>query len=137
MADVFSIRGQTLQMKNQSAQGRSRATPAMAFLVLPTVTKKGVQVGATCPVEYFGDLDPPGVEIPLRASRKAQAAGYGAITPHCWSYYRLLEIGTGHEGTWVGDPATHEAIGWLGELAAPAGALFDRRLRLAHEHVGW
>lgn len=95
------------------------------------------ELGGPRPVEYFGDLDPPGVEIPWRASRKAVAAGLPAVTPSGWCYRRLLEAGKDREGTWEGEPVRGEALGWLGDLAEPARVLFERHARLAQEHVGW
>lgn len=95
------------------------------------------ELGGPRPVEYFGDLDPPGIEIPWRASRKAVAAGLPAVTPNLWAYRQLLESGNGREGAWDGEPARGEALEWLGELAEPARALFARNQRLAQEHVGW
>jgi hypothetical protein len=95
------------------------------------------EIGGVRRVEYFGDLDPPGLEIPWRASRRAQAAGLPNVEPHLASYRRLLEAGAGREAAWEGDPAGAEAIQWLGELAGPVRELFARHQRLAQEHVGW
>lgn len=95
------------------------------------------EIGGPRPVEYFGDLDPPGLDIPLRASRKLQAAGHPGVTPHAWSYRRLLELGAGREGPWEGDAAGEDALAWLGDLADPARNLFARHQRLAQEHLGW
>ncbi len=95
------------------------------------------ELGGTRPVEYFGDLDPPGLEIPARASRRSQAAGLPGVEPHGWSYRRLLELGDAREGLWEGDPVNEEALRWLGDLAGPARLLFARGRRLAQEHVGW
>lgn len=95
------------------------------------------EIGGARPVEYFGDLDPPGLVIPLRASRKLQALGFVGVTPHLWSYRWLLEVGTGCEGDWEGDAVREEGLQWLGELADPVRRLFGRGRRLAQEHVGW
>lgn len=95
------------------------------------------EIGGTRPVVYFGDLDPPGIEIPWRASRRAQADGLTVIAPHAWSYRRLFEVGAGREVAWDGDPAAEDALHWLGEMAAPARELFARGRRLAQEHLGW
>ncbi|MBX3745948.1 MAG: hypothetical protein KF833_11635 [Verrucomicrobiae bacterium] len=89
------------------------------------------------PIEYFGDLDPPGIDIPVRASEKAVAAGLPPIQPHLWSYQRLLEAGPGREGAWDGEPVRSESLSWLGPLAPAAHDLFARGLRLAQELVGW
>ena len=95
------------------------------------------EVGGVRPIEYFGDLDPAGLEIPWRASRRAEAGGLPVVRPHGWSYRRLLELGVGREGPWDGEPVREEALHWLGESAALARDLFDRRRRIAQEHLGW
>lgn len=95
------------------------------------------EIGGARPVEYFGDLDPPGLEIPCRASRKLQALGYAGVAPHLGSYRWLLEVGTGCEGVWEGDAVSEEGLHWVGELADPVRLLFRRGQRLAQEHVGW
>ena len=95
------------------------------------------ELGGARPIEYFGDLDPPGLEIPWRANRRALAGGLPAVGPHAWSYRRLLELGAGHEVPWEGDPAREEALQWLEGLVPLARQLFDRNLRLAQEHLGW
>lgn len=95
------------------------------------------EIGGVRRVEYFGDLDPPGLEIPFRASRRAQANGLPAVTPHRWSYRRLLDVGAGREGVWEGDPVSEQALAWLGEEGEAARRLFACGRRLAQEHVGW
>ncbi len=95
------------------------------------------ELGGIQPILYFGDLDPPGLEIPWRANRRAEAAGLPPVTPHAWSYQRLFELGAGREGTWEGDAVGEEALQWLGESSPPARRLFDRRRRLAQEHLSW
>lgn len=95
------------------------------------------EVGGVRPIEYFGDLDPAGLEIPWRASRRAEAGGLPVVRPHGWSYRRLLELGAGREGPWDGEPVREEALHWLGESAALARDLFVRRRRIAQEHLGW
>lgn len=95
------------------------------------------ELGGPCPVEYFGDLDPPGVLIPYRASVLARELGLPPIGPHLWSYRQLLELGRGQEIDYEGDAVNPAALAWLGELADPVGALFAAGKRLAQERVGW
>lgn len=95
------------------------------------------EVGGVRPMVYFGDLDPTGLEIPWRASRKSQERGWGPVLPHVWSYRRLLSVGVGREGVWEGDPIREEVLEWMGAMADPVRELFARGKRLAQEHVGW
>jgi len=95
------------------------------------------EVGGVRRILYFGDLDPAGLEIPWRASRKAKDCGWGPVLPHAWSYRQLLSVGTGREGVWDGDPAREEVVEWMGELAGAVRELFGKGRRLAQEHVGW
>ncbi len=95
------------------------------------------ELGGHCPVEYFGDLDPPGVLIPYRASVLARELGLPPIEPHLWSYRRLLELGRGQEADYEGEAVNPAVLAWLGELAEPVAALFAAGKRLAQEHVGW
>jgi len=87
---------------------------------------------------YFGDLDPPGLRIPLLASAYAVAHHLPPVEPELWSYRWLLTLGRGKETIWEGsDPLQPVEFAWLGELAEPARALLDTGKRLAQEHVGW
>ena len=95
------------------------------------------EVGGIRPIQYFGDLDPAGLEIPWRASRRATECGWGPVLPHAWSYRQLLTVGVGWEGVWDGDPVREEVLEWMGELAGAVRELFGRGRRLAQEHVGW
>ena len=95
------------------------------------------EIGGARPVEYFGDLDPTGLEIPVRASERAVRAGLPEVRPHLWSYRRLLEVGRGREGIWEGEPAREETLRWLGDLADATRELFCRGRRLAQEQLGW
>ncbi|MCC6232546.1 MAG: hypothetical protein IT580_07875 [Verrucomicrobiales bacterium] len=95
------------------------------------------ELGGVRPLFYFGDLDPAGLEIPARASRRALAEGWPPIAPHRWSYQHLLQAGLGHETPWEGPDASEEALRWLGDLEHAARSLFSRGQRLAQEHVGW
>ncbi|MCP5518512.1 MAG: hypothetical protein H7A45_14765 [Verrucomicrobiales bacterium] len=88
-------------------------------------------------VLYFGDLDPPGLQIPQRASRSAEALGLPFVEPHLWSYRQLLRLGQGRETAWTGDPGTPEECAWLGELADPVLQLLAAGKRVAQEHLGW
>jgi hypothetical protein len=95
------------------------------------------ELGGQRPVVYFGDIDPPGVQIPFQASADAQARGLPPVQPHLWSYRQLLALGRGKETDWEGGPAGQSCADWLGELAEPARRLFARGKRLAQEHIGW
>jgi len=89
------------------------------------------------PVVYFGDIDPPGLQIPRQASAYAVAHGLPPVQPHLWSYRQLLALGAGKETAWDGDPAPAGDCDWLGELAEAVRELFAAGKRLAQEHVGW
>ena len=95
------------------------------------------ELGGRRRVVYFGDLDPPGLQIPFQASAYAQAHGLPPVEPHLWSYRQLLDVGQGKETGWDGEPADPCCADWLGELAEPVRQLFARRQRLAQEHIGW
>ena len=95
------------------------------------------QLGDAQPVLYFGDLDPPGLQIPQQASAYSQAHGLPRVEPHLWSYRQLLAVGDGKESSWDGEPALPGDFDWLRELAEPIRRLFDTGKRLAQEHVGW
>jgi hypothetical protein len=95
------------------------------------------EIGGRRPVVYFGDIDPPGLQIPFQASAAAQARGLPPVEPHLWSYRRLLEIGRGKETDWEGETTGPSCEHWLGELAEPVRQLFARGKRLAQEHIGW
>jgi hypothetical protein len=95
------------------------------------------ELGGVRPVQYFGDLDPPGVLIPYQASASARAQGLPNIEPHLWSYEQLFQIGKGKETPWDGEAPDGPHLEWLGSLARPARTLFASRRRLAQELVGW
>ncbi len=95
------------------------------------------ELGGTRGVVYFGDLDPPGLQIPAQASAYAQARGLPPIAPHYWSYRQLLEVGRGQETDWEGEPGSLSDVEWLAELTGPVWDLFARQKRLAQEHIGW
>lgn len=95
------------------------------------------ELGGQRPVQYFGDLDPPGLEIPQLATAYALAHGLPKLEPHLWSYRQLLQVGQGKETDWEGDPADPLCVEWLGNLAEPGLELFARGKRLAQEHIGW
>jgi hypothetical protein len=95
------------------------------------------ELGGTRRVVYFGDIDPPGLQIPFQASAYAQAHGLPPVEPHLWSYRQLLDVGQGKETDWDGEPADPFCADWLGELAEPVRRLFARGKRLAQEHIGW
>ena len=95
------------------------------------------ELGGKRPVVYFGDIDPPGLQIPQLAAACARAHGLPAVEPHLWSYRQLLALGRGKETDWDGEPADDSCAGWLGELAEPVRVLFNAGKRLAQEHIGW
>jgi hypothetical protein len=95
------------------------------------------ELGGIRRILYFGDLDPPGLQIPQRASKIAGAIGLPGVEPHLWSYRQLLTLGQGREVPWDGPPATASECAWLGELAGAAARLMTDGRRLAQEHVGW
>lgn len=87
---------------------------------------------------YFGDLDPPGLQIPQQASAYAQALGLPPIHAHRTSYRWLLDLGWDRSSPWEGtEPARREDCDWLGDLAAEAWTLLAAGRRLAQEHIGW
>lgn len=95
------------------------------------------EVGGQRRVLYFGDIDPPGLQIPQQASTYATAHGLPPVEPHIWSYRHLISIGRGRETEWEGDQADHQCAEWLGDLAEAALAMFTKNQRLAQEHIGW
>ncbi len=95
------------------------------------------EVGGKRRLLYFGDIDPPGLQIPQQASSYAAAHGLPPVEPHMWSYQQLFEVGRGKETDWGGEPANESITEWLGELSVQARELLSRKKRLAQEHVGW
>lgn len=95
------------------------------------------ELGGYKRVLYFGDIDPPGLQIPFQASAYARARGLPQVEPHLWSYRQLLEIAQGKETDWDGEPADESCTEWLGDLAVQVRKLFARNKRLAQEHMGW
>jgi hypothetical protein len=95
------------------------------------------ELGGRRRVVYFGDLDPPGLQIPFQASVYAEAHGLPLVEPHLWSYRQLLDVGRGKETEWDGEPGDPSCADWLGELAEPVRQLFTCGKRLAQEHIGW
>jgi hypothetical protein len=94
-------------------------------------------LGGARPVLYFGDLDPQGLLIPQVASARAQAAGLPAVSPHLWSYQRLLALGHSHRQPWEGEPPSSTLCDWLETCAEPARQLFAAGQRSAQERIGW
>ncbi|MCW5557449.1 MAG: hypothetical protein KIT22_06425 [Verrucomicrobiae bacterium] len=85
---------------------------------------------------YFGDLDPPGLQIPQQAS--AYALGLPPLQSHRTSYRWLLDLGLERSSPWEGsEPARREDCDWLGDLADEAWTLLSAGRRLAQEHIGW
>ena len=86
---------------------------------------------------YFGDLDPQGVLIPQKASRRGQAMGLPVFEPHDWSYGELLRLGAERGQPHDCEPSPSTLCDWLGGNAAPTRLLFAAGQRLAQEYVGW
>ena len=95
------------------------------------------ELGGTRRMLYFGDLDPPGLQIPQKASRSCEASGLPPVEPHLWSYRHLLALGNGKQTAWDGEAGTHAECAWLGGLADAAFRIVASGRRLAQEHVGW
>jgi hypothetical protein len=78
---------------------------------------------------YFGDLDPDGLLIPVRAAETARAHGLPPVEPAEALYGLLLAGWTGHR--------SDDRTAWLPPaLRGPAAEVLARSGRLAQEHVG-
>lgn len=88
---------------------------------------------------YFGDLDPKGVMIPVRASMALAEYEMPAIRPHVGCYRRLLERATAVDLPRVGTlTLSSECAQWLGAaLATEVANWFTKELRLPQELVGY
>ena len=95
------------------------------------------ELGGPRQLQYFGDLDPRGLEIPQIASVRAQTLGWSAIEPHTWSYRQLLILGAGKGQPFEGELLPPKLCGWLGELAEPARQIIAAGQRLPQEHLSW
>ena len=95
------------------------------------------ELGGPRPVLLFGDLDPAGLAIPQRASRRSEASGLPAIQPHLWSYKKLLAFQNKATPTDAPDPAAEALCHWLGPLASEAWHLLSQSKRLPQEHLCW
>ncbi|MFK8399951.1 Wadjet anti-phage system protein JetD domain-containing protein [Pseudomonas sp. BGr12] len=83
--------------------------------------------------EYFGDLDPEGVSIPLKFNRM----NIQQLMPCCRLYRALLEVGVRRKG---GEPqASHLALAasWLPELADQIAQMWDEGMWMPQEAVGF
>jgi hypothetical protein len=87
-------------------------------------------------VLYFGDLDPEGLEIPLRAARFAQQHGLRILPERRW-YARLLEC-AGSAPLPVGAPLpVEDTLSWLpDDLREDVRLHFEQGLRVPQELVG-
>lgn len=88
-------------------------------------------------VAYFGDLDDPGLAIPINASRNATRLGLPEITPAA-DLYRLLAA-HGTRAPWerrTGEARARRLTAWLPEDLRPAAkSLLTDGARLAQEAV--
>jgi hypothetical protein len=88
-------------------------------------------------VTYFGDLDDPGLAIPLNASRNAERHGLPAAQPAAELYRLLFEHGT--RARWerrTTDSRARRLTGWLpDDLRGAARELLVEGQRLAQEAV--
>jgi len=103
-------------------------------LFLPEIFR---ELGGERPVFYFGDLDPAGLAIPQRASRRSQACDLPSVQPHLWSYEKLLAFSSVASASADPDPAVEALCHWLGPLAGEAWRILFQGKRLAQEHIGW
>lgn len=81
---------------------------------------------------YFGDVDPEGLAIPVRANRTAARRGLPVVEPAAALYELLFDI------AWSGGEAGADArLAWLPErLRGRAAGVLAAGTRLAQEHVG-
>lgn len=86
---------------------------------------------------YFGDLDDPGLAIPVNASRNATRLGLPEVEPAAWLYRLLTEHGT--RAPWelrTGDARARRPTAWLPDDLRPvAKALLADGARPAQEAV--
>ncbi|MBB3084192.1 hypothetical protein [Geodermatophilus sabuli] len=87
-------------------------------------------------IQYFGDLDLRGLEIPTMASATATAAGLPPVQPVMRLYTALLAHGRKAPAIAVAESAAGAAAAWLGPLAGDAAAVLTGGHRLAQEAVG-
>jgi len=106
---------------------------ADGVLFLPEIFR---ELGGPRPVFYFGDLDPAGLAIPQRASRRSEASGLPPIQPHLWSYEKLLAFQNKATPADAPDSGAEALCQWLGPLADNAWLLFSQSKRLPQEHLG-
>ncbi|WP_367871735.1 hypothetical protein [Luteolibacter sp. Populi] len=88
---------------------------------------------------YFGDLDPKGLIIPVRASSALVEVGLPAVSPHFGCYCRLLERAEGADLPRVGTLAIPlGCVDWLGPaLADRVAEWFGQGIRIPQELVGY
>ncbi|HFT8612019.1 TPA: hypothetical protein ACGSTG_005940 [Pseudomonas aeruginosa] len=83
--------------------------------------------------EYFGDLDPEGVSIPLKFNRM----NVPQLTP-CGRFYRsLLQIGKRRKGVALQVSNQALASSWLPEFAEEIRAMWDEGFWMPQEAVGF
>lgn len=88
-------------------------------------------------IDYFGDIDPRGLQIPATAAARALDLGLPAVQPALPWYQRLFLHGRPSPGTDRAAPP-EEGLAWLGApLAQEARTLLAQGLRLAQEWIGW
>ncbi len=95
-------------------------------------------LAGTSVVEYFGDLDPRGLEIPHRARAVLRVeAPELALRPAERWYAALLAHASRAAPAGAALPPTDAALTWLPDpLRGPASAILASGRRLAQEHVG-
>lgn len=88
---------------------------------------------------YFGDLDPKGVMIPVRASQALVEVGLPAVSPHLGCYRRLLERAEEACLPRVGTLAIPVGcVDWLGAaLTGRVAEWFEQGIRIPQELVGY
>src|SRR5262249_15441977 len=110
--------------------GGNRFVESVTFL-----TDIIAEVGGVRDVVYFGDLDPPGLSIPQRATQRALKFGLPEVKPHGLSYQWLLQS----DGA-VDDPDAfpdRESCKWLADLSEAAWLILSSRRRIPQERIGW
>ena len=87
---------------------------------------------------YFGDIDLPGIQIPVRADRVARRAGLPSVEPAVILYQQLLDVGRPTPSKHPARPAEVEVLlPWLpAPLHARAREILSRGDRIAQEWLG-
>ena len=90
-------------------------------------------------LRYFGDLDPKGLLIPVRASQALAEFGMPAVVPHFGCYCRMLERAYNANLPQVGRlESPSECYDWLGaSLVNEVSEWFAKGIRIPQELVGY